>query len=91
MPQTVDADPPVGLPCDAFQPVDTSLCRPVAPDEGQPGAPGPHRRPVQRLMQARGSDHETLRYLHLHILTGDPDRVAGHSGLCRRPEHFTGP
>ena len=55
MPQTVDADPPVGLPCDAFQPVDTSLCRPVAPDEGQPGAPGPHRRPVQPLMQASRS------------------------------------
>jgi hypothetical protein len=53
MPQKVDAGPPVGLPFDEFQPVDTSLCRPVAPDEGQPGAPGPHRRPVQRLMQAR--------------------------------------
>ena len=55
MPQTVDAGPPVGLPFDAFQPVETSLCRPVAPDEGQPGAPGPHRRPVQRLMKARRS------------------------------------
>ena len=54
MPQQADAGPPVGLPCDEFQPVDTSLCRPVAPDEGQAGAPGPHRRPVQRVMQARG-------------------------------------
>jgi hypothetical protein len=53
MPQTVDAGPPVGWPCDACQPVETSRCRPVAPDEGQAGAPDLHRRPVQRWMPAR--------------------------------------
>jgi hypothetical protein len=41
MPQKVDSGSPVRLPFDQFQPVDTTLGRPVTPDECQPGA---HRR-----------------------------------------------
>jgi hypothetical protein len=38
--QEVDPGPPIGLPFEPFQPVDTTLRRPIAPDERQAGAHG---------------------------------------------------
>jgi hypothetical protein len=40
MSQKVDSGSPVRLPFEQFQPVDTTLRRPIAPDERQPGAYG---------------------------------------------------